>query len=130
MRIYNLYPIVLSCKSIVKYMYLNVNLNLNILSLFAALPTLQFLYVKRRPLSWGQTQFTLFQSLTRILHAITQMVFVPLMSTYCHVSDTMLLSVGIISGAISELFMSIATVTWMVFMGMLISANLSQSNTI
>ena len=82
-----------------------------------ALYSVAFLFLRRQPLSWSQSQYGIFVGYGRMLSGVFSLFFIPLLKHYVDAKDTVLLILGLLSSCASELYFAFCVLTWMVFLG-------------
>lgn len=90
----------------------------------------QYLFFRRRPLSWSQTTYGIYTAVHHVIPGLALVILIPPMKKLLKLRDTTLIALGIASGALSELLLSLSTQTWMVFLGEFKSNSFSRNTSI
>ena len=87
---------------------------------FLGIGDVVFLYARGKPLCWGSRWVGYFLALKVFCNGLASLLALPLLLAL-HVSDAVIVMVGMVSGAIALVMMGVATKTWIMFLGKVLS---------
>ena len=80
----------------------------------------QYLYLRRK-LNWDITDYTTFTIIVGVIGMAAQYIVIPLLSEKFRLEDSTIIIIDIIGCFIQTIILSLATATWMVYLGAIIA---------